>query len=86
MDIQFPLITVPDPENWGISIPVDVDGARRKCLITTEAIQDLAGVKTADMGQLREFVDIHRTEIEDRIRRKLEDGAAGTIVIDKGDV
>ncbi len=41
MSIEFPDEYAIDPETFGIIFPIDCDGERLICLVTTDALQDI---------------------------------------------
>jgi len=51
LDITFPDIYAIDPETFGILFPVDVDGKRIKCLVDTDALQDIDPSNAGDTAK-----------------------------------
>ena len=51
MNITFPDVYAIDPETFGISFPADVDGKRIKCLVDTDALQDINPSNATDTAE-----------------------------------
>lgn len=79
MNIYFPKLSTIDLDTMGVAFPVDVDGVRRRVLISTEALEDHFG---GDHNPDKKSVfEANRHLIEAKVRQVIEAGAQGDVVL-----
>ena len=76
MKIEFPKKETMNSDSGGVNFPAIVDGSQIICLISREALQDIAPENSTDTvnKQFRE----NRTAFENIARSKIEDGDIDT--------
>ena len=72
MNVTFPDVHTVDPETYGISFPADVDGTRIKCLVTTDALQDINPSKATETVE-SQFND-NKYSFQSIAERKIRNG------------
>ena len=79
MQIIFPKQSAIDPDTMGVTFPVEVDGVRRRALISTEALEDHFG---GDHNPAKKSVfEANRHIIEAKARQIIEGGAQGDVLL-----
>lgn len=79
MQIIFPKQSAIDPDTMGVAFPVEVDGVRRRVLISTEALEDHFG---GDHNPDKKSVfEANRHIIEAKTRQIIESGAQGDVLL-----
>ncbi len=79
MQIIFPKQSAIDPDTMGVAFPVEVDGVRRRVLISTEALEDHFG---GDHNPDKKSVfEANRHIIEAKARQIIEGGAQGDVLL-----
>ncbi len=86
MAIEFPDIHATDPDTFGITFPIDSDGERILCLVTTDALQDINPSNATDTPE-NQFND-NKYSFQSIAEQKIQTGevANGRIFIDGKDV
>ena len=79
MQINFPKQSVIDPDTMCVAFPVDVDGVRRRVMISNEALDDhFGGNHNPDK---RAVFESNRYAIESKARQIIEGGAEGNVLL-----
>jgi hypothetical protein len=79
MGIYFPKQSVIDPETMCVAFPVEVNGVRRRVLISTEALDDhFGGNHNPDK---RSVFEANRRIIEAKARQLIEGGVQGDVLL-----
>lgn len=81
MNISFPAGSAYDPNRTSIAFPVDVDGARHRCLVTEEALMDHFGATSIDPDHLRDTFEANRSHIQAVAEKLIRAGAAGDVLL-----
>jgi len=86
MSIECPDIHATDPDTFGITFPIDLDGERIICLVTTDALQDINPSSATDTTE-NQFND-NKYSFQSIAEEKIKNGEVnnGNIVIDGKDV
>jgi len=86
MTIEFPDVHATDPDTFGITFPVDYNGERIICLVTTDALQDINPSNATDTSE-NQFND-NKYSFQSIADEKIQNGEVvnGRIVIDSKDV
>ena len=85
MNIVFSIDSVYDHDCDCVAFRVTVNGADRRVLITSEAIQDQFGARANEPFSLTQYVDANRGRIESIATSKIQNGQIGDIMIKSGD-
>lgn len=82
MQIDFPMGSALDFDTNTVAFLVDVNGVRRRCLVSAEALQDHFDGIRAD---LVEAFEANRDRIQLAAEEKIRAGVAGTILLKSTD-
>ena len=79
MQINFPKQSVIDSETMCVTFPVEVDGVRRRVMISNEALDDhFGGNHNPDK---KAVLESNRYAIESKARQIIEGGAEGNVLL-----
>lgn len=79
MQINFPKQSIIDSETMCVAFPVDVDGVRRRVMISNEALDDhFGGNHNPDK---RAVFESNRYAIESKARQIIEGGVEGNVLL-----